>query len=57
MTPRRAAKDSEGRELLESLLMDIELRNRTQKDEFLRVDTVMLRRELGMDADSQRKSR
>lgn len=57
MTPRRAAKDPEGRELLESLLMDIELRNRTQKDEFLRVDTVMLRRELGMDADPQRKSR
>ena len=49
MTPRQAAKDPLGRELLESLLMDFELKNRSQKDEFLKVDTVKLRRELGME--------
>ncbi|MFQ5799454.1 MAG: YecA family protein [Bacteroidota bacterium] len=50
MTPRRAAKDPQGRELLESLLMDFELRNRSQEDEFLRVDTAKLRRDLGLEA-------
>lgn len=49
MTPRQAAKDPEGRELLESLLMEFELHNRTKRDEFLRVDTAKLRRVLGLE--------
>ena len=49
MTPREAAKDPEGRELLESLLMDFELRNETKKDEFMRIDVPKLRKELGME--------
>jgi len=49
MTPRQAVKYPEGRELLESILMDFELRNRSREDEFLRVDTATLRRELGME--------
>jgi SepF-like predicted cell division protein (DUF552 family) len=48
MTPRQAVKDPIGRELLESLLMDFELRDKNQKDEFLRIDIAKLRRELGM---------
>lgn len=50
MTPRQAAKDPEGRELLESLLMDFELQNERKTDEFLKVDIEKLRRELGMKA-------
>jgi len=49
MTPRKAAKHPEGRELLESLLMEFDLRNQEQDDEFLRVDTAKLRKELGLD--------
>lgn len=48
MTPRLAAKDPEGRELLESLLLDFEMKNETE-DELLKVDTERLRRELGME--------
>jgi hypothetical protein len=51
MTPRRAAKDPLGRELLESILMDFEQQNSSQKDEFLRVDTAKLRRDLGLEAN------
>jgi hypothetical protein len=47
-TPRQAVKDPIGRELLESMLMDFELRNHEQDDESLRVDVAKLRRELGM---------
>ena len=49
MTPRKAAEHPEGRELLESLLMEFDLRNQEQDDEFLRVDTAKLRKKLGMD--------
>jgi len=49
MTPRQAAKDPVGRELLESLLMDFALRNETGKDEITRVDISKLRRGLGME--------
>ena len=56
MTPRRAAKDPEGRELLESLLMEFELRNRSEEDVFLRVDTDRLRRELGLKPDIKKPS-
>jgi hypothetical protein len=52
MTPRKAAKHPEGRELLESLLMEFDLRNQEQDDKFLRVDTAKLRRKLGMDKKS-----
>lgn len=52
MTPRKAAKHPEGRELLESLLMEFDLRNQEQDDEFLRVDTVKLRKRLGIDRKS-----
>ncbi|MEX1139143.1 MAG: hypothetical protein WEF53_07385 [Bacteroidota bacterium] len=48
MTPRQAMKDSEGRELLESLLMEFELHNHAEKDPFLRVDVEKLRKELGL---------
>ena len=49
MTPRRAAKDPVGRELLESLLLDFESRNQRKKDDSLRVDITKLRRELGLN--------
>ncbi len=49
MTPQAAAKDSIGRELLESLLMDFESKSRMEKDEFLKVDVEKLRKELRME--------
>lgn len=49
MTPRQASRDPRGRELLESLLMDFESRNRSEKDEFLRVDITRIRRDLGLE--------
>ncbi len=49
MTPRRATKDPQGRELLDSLFMDFELKNRSQAEEYLRVDTAKLRRDLGLE--------
>jgi len=52
MTPRKAAKHPEGRELLESLLMEFDLRNQEQDDEFLRVNTAKLRKKLGVDKKS-----
>jgi len=52
MTPRNAAKHPEGCELLESLLMEFDLRNQEQDDEFLRIDTVKLRKRLGIDRKS-----
>lgn len=48
MTPRNAATDPVGRELLESMLLDFEQRNNAQEDEFMRVDVARLRRELGL---------
>ncbi|MEW6511744.1 MAG: SEC-C metal-binding domain-containing protein [Bacteroidota bacterium] len=51
MTPRQAAKDRDGRELLESLLMDFELRNESAKDDSLRVDVGRLRKELGLGGE------
>lgn len=53
MTPRKASKHPEGRELLESLLMEFELRNKEQADSFLRVDTAKLRKKLGLDKKSR----
>jgi hypothetical protein len=52
MTPRKAAKHPEGRELLESLLMEFDLRNQDQDDESLWVDTAKLRKKLGLDKKS-----
>jgi len=52
MTPRKAAKDPIGRELLESLLLDFESKNRHVPDAFNRVDTEKLRKELGMTPKS-----
>ena len=49
MTPRKAAKHPEGRELLESLLMEFDLRNQDQDDKILRVDTAKLRKKLRLD--------
>ena len=49
MTPRLAANDPQGRELLESLLMEFDLQNPSKKDEFLRVDTAKLRLDLGLE--------
>jgi len=48
LTPRQAAKDKVGRELLESLLLEFEVRMAKQKDESNRVDVAKLRRELGL---------
>jgi hypothetical protein len=48
MTPRQAARDTIGRELLESLLLDFESRNRNLKDEFTQIDVPKLRQELGL---------
>jgi len=52
MTPRKAAKDPIGRELLESLLLDFESKNRHAPDAFNRVDTEKLRKELGMTPEA-----
>ena len=49
MTPRQASKDSVGRELLESVLLDFDSRNRLQEQESLRVDIAKLRQELGLE--------
>lgn len=48
MTPRRAAKDPAGREMLESLLLDFESRNHRAPGGFEHVDVAKLRKELGM---------
>jgi hypothetical protein len=48
MTPRQAARDPRGRELLESLLLDFESRNRHAPGGVDRVDVAKLRKELGM---------
>lgn len=48
MTPRQAAKDPLGRELLESVLLDFEAKAASLKDEFMRVDVNRLRRDLGL---------
>ncbi|HTY60383.1 MAG TPA: SEC-C domain-containing protein, partial [Bacteroidota bacterium] len=50
MTPRQAAKDKLGRELLESLLMEYEMRSAGTGDEFTKVDVDELRRALGLAA-------
>lgn len=49
MTPRHAARDPRGRELLESLLLDFEARNSQGPGGFERVDVTKLRKELGME--------
>lgn len=49
MTPKEAAKDPKGRELLESLLLEFETRNAHMPETFNRVDVNKLRKELGMD--------
>ena len=48
MTPRAAAKDPTGRELLDSLLLEFETRNNARKDDLTRVDVGRLRKELGL---------
>ena len=48
MTPKQAAKDKLGRELLESLLLEYESSSANQPDEFLKVDVDQLRRSLGL---------
>ncbi len=52
MTPRQAAGDPIGRELLESLLLDFESRNARISDDFNRVDIAKLRRTLGLDVEN-----
>jgi hypothetical protein len=47
-TPRQAAKDPIGRELLESLFLDFDSRNSRLEDESQRVDVAKLRQELGL---------
>lgn len=49
MTPREAAKDEEGRELLESLLLLYEINQTESADNSLSPDISAMRRELGMD--------
>ena len=51
MTPRQAADDPVGRELLESLLLDFESRNARLSDDFNRVDIAKLRSTLGLDVE------
>jgi hypothetical protein len=48
MTPREATKSEEGRELLESLLLDYERHNDDPNENFMRPDIRELRRKLGM---------
>jgi hypothetical protein len=48
MTPRNAAKDPLGRELLESLLLSFESEAESENHELQRIDTDKLRQELGM---------
>ncbi len=48
MTPREAAKTEEGRELLESLLLDYERHNDSPNENLMRPDIPELRRKLGM---------
>ena len=48
MTPREAARSVEGRDLLNSLLLEYEINNMSA-DEFLHADIPALRRELGLD--------
>ena len=48
MTPREASKTEEGRELLESLLLDYERHNDAPGENLMRPDISKLRRELGM---------
>ena len=48
MTPRQAARDKLGRELLESLLLEFEVRSARQDNEFNKVDVTELRRRLGL---------
>jgi hypothetical protein len=53
-TPREAADDPRGRELLEALLLDFENQNATERNESLRVDVSDLRRRLGMERKKRR---
>lgn len=48
MTPREAAKTEEGRELLESLLLDYERHDDDSNENLMRPDIPELRRQLGM---------
>ena len=48
MTPREAAKTEEGRELLESLLLDYERHDDADNENLMRPDIPELRRKLGM---------
>jgi hypothetical protein len=48
MTPREAAKTEEGRELLESLLLDYERHDDAENENLMRPDIPELRRKLGM---------
>jgi hypothetical protein len=48
MTPREAAKTEEGRELLESLLLDYERHDDADNENLMRPDIPKLRRKLGM---------
>jgi hypothetical protein len=48
MTPREAAKTAEGRELLESLLLDYERHDDADNENLMRPDIPELRRKLGM---------
>lgn len=48
MTPREAAKTDEGRELLESLLLEYESHNDADDENLMRPDVPELRRKLGM---------
>ena len=48
MTPREAATTDEGRELLESLLLEYESHNDADDENLMRPDVPELRRKLGM---------
>ena len=48
MTPREAARSVEGRDLLNSLLLEYEINNMSA-DEFVHADIPALRRELGLE--------
>jgi hypothetical protein len=49
MTPREAALTPEGRDLLESLLLEYEIKTTDDPDNNAAPDIASLRRELGMD--------
>jgi hypothetical protein len=50
-TPRQAVKDPDGREIVESLLLDMERDGKSKGDNFVRPNTSAIRKRLGLQSD------